>query len=216
MMLSPRNTSDAAPVLRSAANHAEFEALIDILPVGIFALDGSQRVQTINPAALELIGCALVDAVGKTCTDLLQCSFCAAECATCRARDSGDVHRSFPAEIQRADGERRSVLIDAVPFGKDGVAVLLHDVTEWPGNVRELENVQNSVVRTRSDVITAVDLPRGPGHPVAMAPEERMRNALRRTGGCVTRAARLLGVHRTTLWRHMRESGISRDEFLLG
>jgi len=43
-----------------------------------------------------------------------------------------------------------------------------------------------------------------------------MRGALQRTGGCVTRAARLLGMHRTTLWRHMREKGIRREDFLIG
>ena len=46
--------------------------------------------------------------------------------------------------------------------------------------------------------------------------DERIREALKRTGGCVTRAARLLNIHRTTLWRQMRQIGVRREEFLLG
>jgi len=88
----------------------------------------------------------------------------------------------------------------------------------WPGNVRELENVlESAVVRARADVVTAVELPTLAGAALPGATlEERMRDALRRTAGCVTRAARILGVHRTTLWRHMRELNVTRDEFLMG
>jgi transcriptional regulator of acetoin/glycerol metabolism len=62
------------------------------------------------------------------------------------------------------------------------------------------------------------DLPEGFRAEAAAAPTpvDRIRAALGRTGGCVTRAARLLGIHRTTLWRQMREAGLTRDEFLVG
>ncbi|MGQ0613384.1 MAG: sigma-54 interaction domain-containing protein [Planctomycetaceae bacterium] len=100
---------------------------------------------------------------------------------------------------------------------EEALAILLHH--SWPGNVRELENViENAVVRVRGEVIAAADLPvpfyadAGP----QITSLDRVREALRRTGGCVTRAARLLGMHRTTLWRHMREAGVHRAEFLAG
>jgi transcriptional regulator of acetoin/glycerol metabolism len=89
----------------------------------------------------------------------------------------------------------------------------------WPGNVRELENVvESALVRARGPLIVMADLPEGFRAEAAVAamPEDRIRAALGRTGGCVTRAARLLGIHRTTLWRQMREAGIGRDEFLVG
>jgi two-component system response regulator HydG len=102
-------------------------------------------------------------------------------------------------------------------ISEGALAVLLQHA--WPGNVRELENViESAVVRARGDVITSADLPaafHAPGAPAA-PPQERLREALRRTAGCVTRAARLLGIHRTTLWRQMRELGIRREEFLNG
>jgi len=89
----------------------------------------------------------------------------------------------------------------------------------WPGNVRELENVvESALVRARGPLITIADLPEGFRAEATMAalPEDRIRAALGRTGGCVTRAARLLGIHRTTLWRQMREAGLRRDDFLVG
>jgi PAS domain S-box-containing protein len=89
----------------------------------------------------------------------------------------------------------------------------------WPGNVRELENVvESALVRARGPMIGIPDLPDSfrAEAVLAAAPEDRIRAALGRTGGCVTRAARLLGIHRTTLWRQMREAGLNRDDFLVG
>jgi PAS domain S-box-containing protein len=87
----------------------------------------------------------------------------------------------------------------------------------WPGNVRELENVvESALVRARKNTIMIGDLPDAlrTREVVAAQPEERLRAALQRAAGNVTRAARLLGVHRTTLWRQMREAGLRRDDFL--
>ena len=452
MTLSRGNHSDATGLLLNDAQKSAlppgYDELIDIIPVGIFTLDGAQRIRYVNPAAAELLGLEEPQqAVGKNCEEALQCTFCGPECATCLTREDGRVRRSFPSEITRTDGSRRSVIIDSVPLIGGAVAVLIRDVTEserlrkalqerwifhglvctsqpmkevvgqirdvapydstvlilgesgtgkelvarslhaeseraakpfvvvncaaysetlleselfghvrgsftgadrnrrgrfeladggtvlldevgdispkiqvkllrvlqereiervgestpravnirilastnrnlheavrngqfredlfyrlnvftlnlpplrdrkedipalvdylverlgertgkqvkgvsddvmgkllshsWPGNVRELENVlESAVVRSHSDVVTRIELPHTTGAAMPGATlEERMRDSLRRTAGCVTRAARLLGVHRTTLWRHMRELGISRDEFLMG
>ena len=89
----------------------------------------------------------------------------------------------------------------------------------WPGNVRELEKVlEDAIARARDrDVVRAIDLrDDGPAAIPDASAEDRIRDALQRTSGCVTRAARLLEMHRTTLWRHMREKGIRREDFLVG
>ena len=39
-----------------------------------------------------------------------------------------------------------------------------------------------------------------------------MTRAYRQAGGNVTQAARLLGVHKVTLYRHMKALGITRSE----
>ena len=105
---------------------------------------------------------------------------------------------------------------DVVTIGDDAIDVLVAHA--WPGNVRELENVlESAVVRSRDGVVRAADLPQGLATPAgATGPldDDRMRAALLRSAGSVTLAARLLGVHRTTLWRWMCDAGVSRTDFL--
>ena len=95
----------------------------------------------------------------------------------------------------------------------------------WPGNVRELENaIEHALVLTPGKTIEPHYLPPEIRHmsengtappPPAQdlgTEEERIRRGLAAFGGNVSRTARHLGMHRTTLWRKMREFGIRRDE----
>jgi PAS domain S-box-containing protein len=96
----------------------------------------------------------------------------------------------------------------------------------WPGNVRELENaVEHAMVLTIGKVIEPQHLPPEIRHmnPNGSPPppqeydidkeEENIRRALAAFSGNITRAATSLGMHRTTLWRKMRELGIERRSF---
>ena len=97
----------------------------------------------------------------------------------------------------------------------------------WPGNVRELENaVEHAMVLTPGKIIEHQYLPpeirhmksNGSPPPPSLeeehdTEEENIRRALAAFGGNVTRAARSLGMHRTTLWRKMQGFGITRAEF---
>ncbi|MHC4224142.1 MAG: sigma-54 interaction domain-containing protein [Planctomycetota bacterium] len=450
MAKSRGNGPAASNPLRNGAESSpsgfDYSELVDILPVGVFTLDARQRIESINRVGAAIVGLEADEIVGRSCEEVLRCSFCGPACSACQALVDDRTSRGFPAEIHPEQGESRSVLIDAVPLGHGRVAVLLRDVTDaadlrhplkdrwvfhglvcvsdamkevveqirdlapydssilitgesgtgkeivgraihaesprasrpfvvvncaaysealleselfghkrgsfagadsdrrgrfelaeggtlllnevaeipsklqakllrvlqdreiermgesgsrkvdlrilaathrdltrdvrtgrfredlfyrlnvftlrlpplrdrkedipaladhllerlsartgkevhgsteevmrallghpWPGNVRELENVlESAVVRSQSDVLTSVDLPKDVGADSGVSIEDRMREALRRTAGCVTRAARLLGMHRTTLWRRMRESGIDREDFLEG
>jgi len=84
----------------------------------------------------------------------------------------------------------------------------------WPGNVRELEHVlEHAFVLVQGETITPRELPgdfrRNVGaratsasaSPVAEL--ETLRDALRRAGNNKTRAARLLGISRRTLYRRL-------------
>lgn len=92
---------------------------------------------------------------------------------------------------------------------------------DWPGNVRELRNVVESALALGvGEALSLADLPpelRGVG-PTPTAPllqseiRRRARNrileALAESEGNKTRAARALGMARSTLWRKMRELGL--------
>ena len=91
----------------------------------------------------------------------------------------------------------------------------------WPGNVRELEHaMERAVILAAGDMIeprdlpekisrsTAPDLPVSPTRPTEEPQDDTgqdcIRDALRRAGGNKARAARLLGISRTTLWRKLK------------
>jgi two-component system, NtrC family, response regulator AtoC len=112
-----------------------------------------------------------------------------------------------------------------------GISVGARDVLlrhDWPGNVRELENViHRAVVLARGPVLQIHDFPlevampetgSGPGGdtalPLAEAREQFERQhilrALEVVGWNVSRAARLLGVHRNTIIARLSAWGVQR------
>ncbi|MFT5685917.1 MAG: two-component system response regulator AtoC [Myxococcota bacterium] len=86
----------------------------------------------------------------------------------------------------------------------------------WPGNVRELKNVlQSAYILGEGPTITPDELTpelRGepppsesqPESPLALEERQRLLSAMRESGGNRTKAAALLGIHRTTLWRKLK------------
>jgi DNA-binding NtrC family response regulator len=98
---------------------------------------------------------------------------------------------------------------------------------DWPGNVRELRNrIERAVALAEAEEIAAGDLfPEAMLEPAAPpatgaaslegaldeAARAAIQDALRRAQGSRAEAARLLGVSRTTLWKRMRELGISGE-----
>jgi PAS domain S-box-containing protein len=87
---------------------------------------------------------------------------------------------------------------------------------DYPGNVRELENaIEHAFVMCEGDVIAPEHLPSqlsaaSPtrGHTGHVSEKSLVGEALRRHGGNRTRTAEELGIHRTTLWRKMKEHGL--------
>ncbi|RKY18675.1 MAG: Fis family transcriptional regulator [Planctomycetota bacterium] len=91
---------------------------------------------------------------------------------------------------------------------------------DWPGNIRELENaIEHAFILCRSGFITPGHLPpalrakgAGTGSPLPGTLAEMERNAivmaLEASGRSRKAAARLLGIHPTTLWRKMKRYGI--------
>ncbi len=98
---------------------------------------------------------------------------------------------------------------------------------DWPGNVRELRNVLAYAYATGDGpLLQPGDLPPelldpesappdevvvgSPAAVVATSPEaKRLLDVLHRAGGNRHRAAQILGVSRVTLWRRMKELGLT-------
>ena len=107
-------------------------------------------------------------------------------------------------------------------ISKTAMQILLNYT--YPGNVRELENIlKHALIICRGAIIRPEHLPdyvrhdQQPGRTVAPAPPiavpagrepQRIVAALEKTGGHRGRAARELGIERTTLWRRMKKYGI--------
>lgn len=103
----------------------------------------------------------------------------------------------------------------AARFSPDALQLLLSH--RYPGNVRELLNlVERAVIVCRGGEITPAHLPGDltrsavPGGDEGASGRVRpcaevVRRVLQEQGGNCTRAAQVLGVHRTTLWRWLKE-----------
>ena len=98
------------------------------------------------------------------------------------------------------------------PAGLEPGAVELLRRHRWPGNVRELGMVMERVkALVRAPLVTAADLA---PHLQLSAPVARdagmLRALLQEHRWNVTRVARMLGMHRTTLHERIREFGLHR------
>jgi transcriptional regulator with PAS, ATPase and Fis domain len=114
--------------------------------------------------------------------------------------------RHFLAEFGDSEGAK------PLTISKDALKMLMG--YNWPGNVRELQNaIQYAIVNTRGNTIMPDALPmefksespyqnkRGPAKKLT---EDTVKSALVKTGGNKTKAAKVLGVGRATLYRFWR------------
>ena len=90
---------------------------------------------------------------------------------------------------------------------------------EWPGNVRELENaIEHAFIKCRGQVLLPECLPMHLHHertgtkrssPAARPERERVAEILEQCHWNRSEAADKFGMHRTTLWRKMKEWGLA-------
>jgi PAS domain S-box-containing protein len=108
---------------------------------------------------------------------------------------------------------------DGIQCTKDTMGMMLDYF--WPGNVRELVNaVEHGMILAEEKLVRPACLPqdirRYSEHPdngngfnqIEISQREEIMDALRRSKGSKSEAARLLGVDRSTLWRRMQRLGL--------
>ena len=89
---------------------------------------------------------------------------------------------------------------------------------EWPGNVRELENaIERAVILAKNPYVDMADLPQGSSALAYSSPPDKsleeidknhILNVINETGGNYTKAAKILGVSRVTLYNKIRAYGL--------
>ncbi len=112
---------------------------------------------------------------------------------------------------------RRRVLKDIKGFDEKTLKIL--ECYNWPGNIRELENViERAVILCDSDTITPAEIAitdkvctEDPGATPSLQEIEReyILKVLKQTGGNQTKASKILGIDRKTLYLKLKKYGIS-------
>jgi len=90
---------------------------------------------------------------------------------------------------------------------------------DWPGNVRELENmVERGIVLSKDKTITLAEFPQeltnsnpADGKTLEALERNHIQKALEETGGNIVRTAKMLGIHRMTLYNKLKKYDISVD-----
>ncbi len=83
----------------------------------------------------------------------------------------------------------------------------------WPGNVRELENmIERGVILTEKKAITLTELPQDIIHPtpaegktIEAVTKNHILSVLEETKGNISKAAKILGVRRMTLYNKLKK-----------
>ena len=81
----------------------------------------------------------------------------------------------------------------------------------WSGNIRELQNcIEKAVILSEGEVLTGKDIQLEAQISSYSEPSEesQVREAMERTGGNISAAAKLLGVSRPTLYAKLKKYGL--------
>ena len=184
-------------------------ALAEIADLPYFRVDADRNVVEMSPAMERLTGFSAKDAVGRSCLRIHRCEECLSGCGVFDQRTV----LNKDLELHRVDGTtirvRKSgqVLLDEEGRITGAIEVVqpmdaeTADQTE-PGRPDEQPAEFTPVVAVQPGVELT------PAVDAARVEIEAIRDALSRSKYHRTRAARLLGMSRTTLWRKMREYGL--------
>ena len=134
--------------------------ILDSVQTGIVIVDrNTHEILDVNPAAVELIGAAEEDIVGKVCHKFI----CPAEVGACPISDLGQTVDNSERVLVRANGEEIPILKTVVPIEISGRSCLLDcfvDLSERKQAEKELrdrEKVFGAISESAQDAIVMID-----------------------------------------------------------
>ena len=133
-----RNVSDATKVPRPGDDAPHLDALLDVLPVGVYIVDKDSRIRMMNGTAARLLRVDAAKMVGRPCKEAMCCSFCGPKCAAHDARDEGVTQRDFPSPSSQVFAPGLQVRMRRPPaMGAIGSIVILKPgLTTLPSGLR--------------------------------------------------------------------------------
>lgn len=165
------------------------DVIIESMALPLLVLDAGCRIVRFNRPAERLTGFYRSKVLGLSCSSVLEPRPCDQRCPVWRVLHNGTSVQSGQMTLRAAD--QHEVRVEAI------ASPLLGPRERVIGAVQIL---RESVDSPRIDVSL----------PARRARQEieTIREALERSGGNLSKAARALQVHRTTLWRKIKRFGI--------
>lgn len=205
MILELRDVADA---IRREKDKTE--QVIDSIADGIFTVDAGLVIRSFSPRLERLLGIAAADAVGRSCQSVLRGTKCDTDCPMRWTLERGAVVERCSEIIRRGDRTGLPVSITTAflhdPHGAvEGLIGVVRDNSEVERLRRE---ISERSIQLREP--QGAERPAGGSAPAAPrdAPAKHLRLVLEEHRWNASRAARSLGISRTTLWRRMKEHGL--------
>jgi PAS domain S-box-containing protein len=110
-MTTPRPPAGDASARALLDGHDGFEAVIDSISDGVFAVDDSWRIICFNSAAERATGFSRDQALGRPCAEIFRSTICESDCALRHTMKTGRAVVNLAIQIRNADGGRVPVTI---------------------------------------------------------------------------------------------------------
>lgn len=210
-----------------ALSPGEVAVILDSVADGVFTVDDAFRVTSFNSAAEEITGVPRREAMRRPCCEVFRASICEGQCALKETMRTGRSVVNRQVYILRPDGERVPISVSTALL-KDGKGRVLGGVETFR-DLRLVGQLRAEIVRqhtfadilsknaemqrifamlpavAESDSTVLIEGESGAGKELVAS---FISEVLRRHYGNRLAAAKELGIHKTTLWRKIRQFGI--------
>ena len=150
------------------ANHlpSQTEIILDSIADGVFKVDNSWRISSINSAAEKITGVIKDEAIGSTCRDVFHSNICDGNCILKSSLQKNELITNKPIYIINANGEQIPISISAAPL-KDSSGKIIggietfRDLSELNELRKELEkkySFQNIISKSKIVLLLKISI----------------------------------------------------------